>query len=141
AGPAAQPERTIECLVLAAKQACGQSAYEAGLSHFGRALQVIKKVAESADRDRKEFGIYLEYLAALSLTNRFTRAEVAVAHSRAQELCERLRGNLENVAVLQGSAGFHLRRGEYKKLYDRAARILEFLTMRPMLHGRYRLTI
>ena len=125
AGTAARPERTIECLVLAAKQACGQSAYEAGLSHFGRALQIIKKVAESTDRDRQEFEIYLEYLAVLSLTNRFTRAEVAVAHSRAQELCERLGEASRMYVVLQGSAGFHLRRGEYKKLHDCATRILE----------------
>jgi tetratricopeptide (TPR) repeat protein len=87
--------------------------------------QVIKKGAESADRDRQEFEIYLEYLAVLSLTHGFTRAEVAVAHSRAQELCERLGETSRMYAVLQGSAGFHLRRGEYKKLHDCATRILE----------------
>ena len=125
AGAAADPARTIECLKGAAKRAQAQSAYETALSHLSNALERLRELAPSATRDEQELALYLEYLRVVRLTNRWTRSESGILYARARELCERSGQFSKMVEILQGSANFHLGRGEVELAQDYAERILE----------------
>lgn len=125
AGAAADPARTIECLTGAAKRAHAQSAYETALSHLSNALERLQELAPSAARDEQELALYLEYLRVVRLTNRWTRSESGVIYASARELCERSGQFSKMVEILQGSANFHLGRGEVDLAQDYAERILE----------------
>jgi tetratricopeptide (TPR) repeat protein len=133
AGSAADAEKTIKYLLMAASQARAQSAYEAAISYFRNALEVLNRVPANDDRDQKELQIYLEYLPVLSFTHQFTTTRVGLAHARAKELCERLGQASAMYELLSGTAAFHLRRGDHHKSHDLARRILELSesSMRP----------
>ena len=125
AGSAADPKKTIDYLLMAASQARTQSAYQAAITYFQNALKLLKGLPANGDRDRKELDMYLQYLDVLSFTNRFTTTEAGIAHARARELCERLGQTSAMYALLEGAAGFHLRRGDHHESNDIARRILE----------------
>ncbi|MGA9721089.1 MAG: AAA family ATPase [Candidatus Binatus sp.] len=125
AGSAADPARTLECLMRAAKRAQEQSAYETALSHLSNALERLRELAPSAARDEQELAVYLEYVRVVRLTNRWTTTEAGVIYTRARELCERSGQSSKMLAILQGSANFHLGRGELALAQDYAQRILE----------------
>lgn len=125
AGAAADSARTVECLMRAAKRAQEQSAYETALSHLSNALERLREFAPSAARDEQELALYLEYLRVVRLTNRWTTTEAGVIYTRARELCERSGQSSKMLAILQGSANFHLGRGELALAQDYAQRILE----------------
>ena len=125
AGGAADPGRTIECLIVAAKQAHAQSAYETALSHLSNALVRLRELAPNAARDQQELVLYLEYLRVVRLTNRWTTSESGVIYASARRLCERSGQSSKMCEILQGSANFHLGRGEVDLAQDYAQRILE----------------
>ena len=125
AGAAAEPERTINYLSIAAVHARAQSAYEAALSHLQNALELLNRLAAGTERDRKELEIYLQYLTMLSFTNRFTTTRAGRAHARAKELCERLGQGSTMYGLLAGISSFHLRRGEFHRSRDVAIQMLE----------------
>jgi class 3 adenylate cyclase/tetratricopeptide (TPR) repeat protein len=125
AGAAADRARTIECLMRAANRAQEQSAYETALSHLSNALERLRELAPSAARDEQELAVYLKYLRAVRLTDRWTTTEAGVIYTRARELCERSGQSPKMLEILQGSANFHLGRGELMLAQDYAQRILE----------------
>ena len=125
AGSAADLEKTIKYLLMAASQARAKSAYEAGISYFQNALELLNRLAPNDDRYRKELDIRLQYLSILSFTNRFTTTEAGIAHKRAITLCERLGETSTMYSLLWGAAHFNLRRADFHKCMDLARRILE----------------
>ena len=125
AGASANPARVIQCLTLAAKRARSESAYEATLSYLQNTLELVKKLPENSDRDRQELELQMEHLAVAELTNRWTTSEAGSRYARARELCERLGQTSRMFRLLQGSATFHLGRGEYQLVEDCAQRILD----------------
>jgi class 3 adenylate cyclase/tetratricopeptide (TPR) repeat protein len=125
AGSAADPARTIKCLAGAARQAYAQSAYETALSHLSNAMERLHELAPSPERDEQELTLHLEYLRAVRLTNRWTTTEAGVIYTRARELCDRSGQSSKMLEILQGSANFHLGRGELMLAQDYAQRILE----------------
>jgi tetratricopeptide (TPR) repeat protein len=125
AGSVADPARTVQCLTKAAKRAQAQSAYETALSHMRNALERVRELEPSAARDEQELNLYLEYLRVVRLTNRWTTSEAGNIYARARELCERSGQSSKMCEILQGSATFHLGRGEYALTQDYAQRIVE----------------
>ena len=125
AGSLADPARTVQCLTRAAKRAQAQSAYETALSHIHNALERARELEPSAARDEQELDLYLEYLRVVRLTNRWTTSEAGAIYARARELCERSGQSSKMCEILQGSASFHLGRGELALAQDYAQRIVE----------------
>ena len=125
AGSAADAEKTIKYLLMAASQARAQSAYEAAISYFQNALEALNRLPANDDRDQRELQIHLEYLQVLSFTHQFTTTRVGLAHARAKELCERFGQASAMYELLSGAAAFHLRRGDHHKSHDLGRRILE----------------
>lgn len=122
AGSLADPARTVQCLMEAAKRAQAQSAYDTALSHIRNALE---RVRDLAAHDEQELDLLLEYLRVVRPTNRWTTSEAGVIYARARELCERSGQSSKMCDILQGSAFFHLGRGELALVQDYAQRIVE----------------
>jgi class 3 adenylate cyclase/tetratricopeptide (TPR) repeat protein len=125
AGSLADSARTVQCLNKAAQRAQAQSAYETALSHIHNALERVRELEPSAARDEQELDLYLEYLRVVRVTNRWTTSEAGGIYARARELCERSGQSSKMCEILQGSANFHLGRGEFALAQDYAQRIVE----------------
>jgi tetratricopeptide (TPR) repeat protein len=112
AGTAADPGKTFQYLTLAARRAMTQSAFEAALSYLQKARAALECVAPSRERDEQELKLYFEYLPVISTLNRWTAPEAGKIYDRARELSHNLGQNQQMYRLLQGSAYFHLGRGE-----------------------------
>ena len=115
AGRAAEADKTVKYLAIAATQALKQSAYEGALRYFQNALALIKGLPLSQERARRELDILIDYGVALLATKGWYAPEMGSAFQRARELCESLDDDPRLFSVLYGLWSFHLVRGEHPK--------------------------
>ena len=113
AGRAADPDKTVQFLALAAQQALKQSAYEDALSYFQKALQLLNVLPYSQERARRELEIQIDYGLALLAIKGWYAPEMGSAYRRAHELCQSLGEDLRLFPVLSGLWSYHLVRGEH----------------------------
>ena len=113
AGRAADPDKTVHFLALAAQQALKQSAYEGALRYFQNALELLKGLPHSQDRARRELELQIDYGLALLATKGWYAPEMGNTYRRAHELCQSLDDNLRLFPVLSGLWSYHLVRGEH----------------------------
>jgi predicted ATPase len=118
AGRAADADKTVRYLALAAQQALKQSAYEGALRYFQNALELLKELPYSQDRARSELDIQLDYGLALLATKGWYAPEMGSTYRRAYELCQNLDDNSKLFSVLFGLWSYHLVRGEHPKDSD-----------------------
>ncbi len=112
-GRAADPDKTVHFLALAARQALKQSAYEGALRYFQNALELLKVLPYSQDRARRELDIQIDYGLALLATKGWYAPEMGRTYRRAHELCQSLNDDLSLFSVLSGLWSYHLVRGEH----------------------------
>src|SRR5262249_50065327 len=117
--------KAVDYLRKAAERSRLQSANEASLSQLKNALDLIGKIAASAEREALEIEVLLEYLSVVRVTNRWTTLEAGLLYERARLLCERSGQSSKMYEILRGSANFHLGRGELDLAQDYGERILE----------------
>jgi len=115
AGRAADADKTVQQLAIAAQQALKQSAYEGALRYFQNALELLKGLPQTEERERRELDIQIDYGVALLATKGWYAPEMGSAYRRARELCERLDDHVRLFSVLFGLWSFHLVRGEHTK--------------------------
>lgn len=113
AGRAADPDKTVQFLALAAQQALKQSAYDGALRYFQNALELLKALPYSPERARRELDIQLDYGLALLATKGWYAHEMGSTYRRAHELCQSLDDDLRLFSVLSGLWSYHLVRGEH----------------------------
>ena len=113
AGRAADPDKTVHFLALAARQALKQSAYEGALRYFQNALELLKGLPYSQDRARRELELQIDYGLALLATKGWYAPEMGNTYRRAHELCQSLSDDLRLFPVLSGLWSYHLVRGEH----------------------------
>ena len=113
AGRAADPDKTVHFLALAAQQALKQSAYEGALRYFQNALELLKGLPYSQDRARRELELRIDYGLALLATKGWYAPEMGNTYRRAHELCQSLKDDLRLFPVLSGLWSYHLVRGEH----------------------------
>jgi predicted ATPase len=113
AGRAADPDKTVHFLALAAEQALKQSAYEGALRYFQNALELLKGLPYSQDRARRELELQIDYGLALLATKGWYAPEMGKTYRRAHELCQSLNDDLRLFPVLSGLWSYHLVRGEH----------------------------
>lgn len=113
AGRAADPDKTVHFLALAAQQALKQSAYEGALRYFQNALDLLKVLPYSQERARQELDIQIDYGLALLATKGWYAPEMGSTYRRAHELCRGLDDDLRLFSVLSGLWSYHLVRGEH----------------------------
>ena len=113
AGRAADPDKTVHFLALAAQQALQQSAYEGALRYFENALELLKVLPYSQERARRELDLQLDYGLALLATKGWYAPELGSTYRRAHELCQSLNDDLKLFSALSGLWSYHLVRGEH----------------------------
>ena len=113
AGRAADPDKTVQFLALAAQQALKQSAYEGALRYFQNALELLKVLPYSQERARRELDIQIDYGLALLATKGWYAPEMGSTYRRAHELCQSLDDDHKLFSVLSGLWSYHLVRGEH----------------------------
>ncbi|HKN11558.1 MAG TPA: AAA family ATPase [Candidatus Binatus sp.] len=132
AGRAADADKTLQYLALAAAQALKQSAYEGALRYFHNALELLKGLPYSEQRARRELEIQIDYGVALLATKGWYAPEMGSAYRRARELCQSLDDDLRLFSVLSGLWSFHLVRGEHTMACGYAD---EMVRLAPRLHN------
>jgi predicted ATPase len=113
AGRAADPDKTVHFLTLAAQQALQQSAYEGAHRYFQNALELLRVLPYSQERARHELDLQLDYGLALLATKGWYAPELGTTYMRAHELCQSLGDDLKLFSALSGLWSYHLVRGEH----------------------------
>ena len=97
------PERAIEYLLKAGQQAAELSANTEAIGHLMRGLEVLKSVPDSRRRDEVELELQSALGMPLIATKGYAAPATCTAYARAQELCERLNCNEQQLlSILYG---------------------------------------
>jgi class 3 adenylate cyclase/predicted ATPase len=98
----------------AGEKAVQRSANVEAISHFTRALELLKSVPESPERFQQELGLLLELGTPLIATKGFASPEVGRVYARARELCEQAGDAPQLFPVLWGLWAFYTARAEHQ---------------------------
>lgn len=128
AGAVADPGRTVRYLAMAARRALEQSAYDMALHDLRHALQIIAKIAPSAERDQIELQLQFDLGIALLATKGWYVADLGNAYKRAHELCRESSDDPRLFHVAFGLWSFHLVRGEHPMGRQYADEMVRFAT-------------
>jgi predicted ATPase/serine/threonine protein kinase len=102
----------LECWERAGRRAAERSANVEAINHFSQAIQVLSKVPEGSDRNRRELSLQLALGAPLMAIKGYAAPEVESAYARARELCRTVSENVHLFPALQGLWQFYMVGGE-----------------------------
>ncbi|SDJ73829.1 Predicted ATPase [Bradyrhizobium sp. Rc2d] len=122
---AEQPNRAADYWLKAGRQSAERSANLEAIRHLSRALESLKMLPESPERDRQELNVQSTIGTPLIAVYGYAAPETGVAFSRARLLGERLRDAGALFATLSGQWAFHGVRGDHhmmRQLADEARR-------------------
>ncbi|MFN0192397.1 MAG: AAA family ATPase [Aestuariivirga sp.] len=122
---AQQPDRALSYWIKAGKQAAERSGNLEAIRHLTRALETLKSLPDSGERDRQELAIQSAIGTPLIAVHGYAAPETGVAFNRARVLCERLGDANSLFATLSGQWAFHFVRGDQemmRQLADEARR-------------------
>jgi predicted ATPase len=117
--------KAVEYLERAGQQAAQRSAYADAISSLSATIDLLQKLPDGPERTQREVLFQLAIARALVPLKSRGAPEVERAYTRARELCERLDDPPELFPVLLGLWGVHLLRGELRKAYELADRLLQ----------------
>lgn len=98
----------------AGEQAVESSANREAIAHLTKALETLKRLPESPDRDRTELALHLALGVPLTVTTSWAAPEVREAYDRALELAEVLGESEQLFPVLYGVWSSYQVRGDYR---------------------------
>jgi len=122
---AQQPDRAAGYWLKAGRQSAERSANLEAIRHLSRALESLKMLPESPERDRQELTIQSTIGTPLISVYGYAAPETGVAFGRARVLGERLGDAGALFATLSGQWVFHFVRGDHhmmRQLADEARR-------------------
>ena len=136
---------------LAGQNALRLSANQEALTHFYHALELLKSLPASTERDRQEVGLQLSLGHPLTALKGWAPPEMAMAYERAQELCRNIGDNTQLIPALWLLATYRLGRSEHadvsqfvERLYHLAQQTgdpmllaLASLQVSPFYQGRF----
>ena len=105
-------DRTIHYRSIAAEQALKHHAYPEAIGQLTRAVDTLKQLPETPERDQRELGFLLLLGSCLTAAEGYTTPEVEQTFNRAQELSEQFEDESHRATVLWNLAGFRMVRGE-----------------------------
>jgi class 3 adenylate cyclase/predicted ATPase len=117
-------EKAIEYLHLAGRQAAQRSANAEAINHFSTALELLKTLPDTPERDQQELALQLLLGPALMATLGMGAAEVGQVYGRARALCERMGVTFHLSSVLFGLWAVHVMRGEHQITRELSERLM-----------------
>jgi len=118
-------EKAVYYLHLASDKAMQLSAYHEVVAHASRALELLKNIPESTDRDEQELALCLTLGIAYTGAKGGQLSEVKNTYNRARQLCEKLGKKYELVQVLGGLTIFYYVRAEHNEAQELALEALD----------------
>jgi len=115
---AGEVEKAIEYFFKAGNKAVKVSANQEAIQHFKQALDLLKTLPESLNRDKQELSLLLALVLPLQATQGFASPELGQAVTRAQELCHDFGETPEVFLALSQIAGYYSTRPEYRKALE-----------------------
>jgi predicted ATPase len=106
--------KTLRFMRAAARRGLEQSGYEFALGQMARALEMVKKLPESRERNLLELDLQIDNGVAILATRGWYVPEMGSAYQRARELCQALGEDSRLFQVSYGLWSFHLVRGEHQ---------------------------
>ncbi len=122
------PGKAVQYYNLAGKNALRLSANQEALTHFYRALDLLKSLPASPERDRQELELQLSLGHPLTALKGWAPPEMAKVYERAQELCQHIGDNAKLIPALWQLATFRLGRSEHAecdRLVERLYRLAQ----------------
>ena len=116
--------KAIEYLGRAGQQALQRSAYADALSSLSAGLNLIQRLPDGPERIQRELQLQLAAGAVLMAVKGWAAPEVEIAYTRMRELCELIGDAPELFPALFGFWVMHLLRGELRRAYEVAERLL-----------------
>lgn len=125
AGKAADKERTVRYLSIAAKRAREQGALREAEGHYRQALVRLKSIPETPARDQQELTLQVDLGQILIATKGYGAPEVAQAYSRARVLGESIGDPTRLLFVMLGHWLSAFTRGELRAAQALADQLLD----------------
>jgi serine/threonine protein kinase/predicted ATPase len=108
-------EKAIEYFYKAGDKAVKVSANQEAIRYFRQALDLLKTVAESKDRNKQEFSLQLALIPPIQATQGFASPEILQVVMRAQELYPEFGDTPEVFMALTQISTYYSTRPEYRK--------------------------
>jgi class 3 adenylate cyclase/tetratricopeptide (TPR) repeat protein len=124
-GRSGNAEKAIEYLALAADQAASRSANAEAERHLTTAIELLVRVPESPDRDRRELVLQARLGTVLVATRGVAAPAAERAYARAEALCEEVGEAPELLTALHGLAAVYIEQGKLGRAAKLAGELLD----------------
>ena len=115
---AQQPDRAVGYWREAGRRAAERSANLEAIAHLTRALDTLKLLPESSERDRQELTIQAAIGTPLIAVHGYAGSETGTAFNRARVLGKRLGDANALFATVSGEWAFHFVRGDHRMMRE-----------------------
>ncbi len=114
AGAAADANRTVQYLAMAARQAMTRSANLEAIAHLTKGLELLQDAPRTPENMQQELMLQASLGLALIFAKGYSAPEVQRAYERAHELCKQLGSPPQLSPVLWGLWAYYLVRSQFK---------------------------
>ncbi len=118
-------DKAVKYWLRAGKQAAARSANVEACAHLRRAVEIVNRLPDGLEKDRKELDLQLALGPCLIATQGPASSPAVATFSRARELCERLGDLPEYLQVMFWLATASVVRGELSQAHDAIATLLD----------------
>jgi adenylate cyclase len=122
--------KAIQYLHQAGERAVRLCAYQEGIAHLSRAIDLLLTLPASPQRDQQELALQISLGTARIRHGTFRPAEVGAPFARARELCEKIGRESQLCHILGELTVFHFVRAEYRRAHELAAEALSLAQQR-----------
>lgn len=117
-------EEAVAYWGLAGSRAVQRSNFPEALAHLTRGVELLKRLPESQERDRREYRLNVPLgIASLSLRG-YSSPELGELYDRRYQLCEQMGDDMGRLHAIWASSSWRIVRGEYDIAWDLAQRII-----------------
>jgi DNA-binding SARP family transcriptional activator/predicted ATPase len=120
-----QLQEAVVYLLKAGEKAQRSSASQEAVEHLTRALDLVRTLPQSSDRDRKELDVRIALGTALVLTKGHAAPEVESTYARARDLCQEVNEPLQLFQALLGLRRFYYGKGELRTAHELSEQLLD----------------
>ena len=117
-------EQAIPCWQNAGQRGVERSANTEAISHFTKALELLKSTADTPERIQQELRLQIAMGAPLIAARGYGAAEVEQVYARARELCTQVGNAPQLVRVMRGLWTFNIQRGRFHDALDLGEQLL-----------------